>query len=604
MRDNYNLQDESSQENRDGFVEIQEGSIEVTNPKGSGKPALLIPQEGVELEINGKHVKDKGQVNSEDDIKLKELTYTTPPEITVKISKDKLYAELEVTPEKKIHYKLTDQTPKNTVYLKVDKNEFSTGKYPSREEIVLELKKNGVIYGIDTEILEQFARGEVTQGTIAAGVLPHEGTDGYVEFLFEKDIKKIEHESEEKGKIDYRERFHIPQVSEGDTLAIIYDPVEGTSGKNILGEEIPPKPIKEVNVRCGDGVTLEENKVIATSNGRPLLKKGKNPFISVEPIYVHKGNVDMQSGNLRFQGHVKIEGEINEGMTIKAEGDLEVLNNAAGSNVITGGNATFSRNLINCNVKAGGLHILCQELNQHLEKLCDMVGSTLSAVRQLIKALKERGEQAENNFTVYTQTLLTTKFPDIPDTLQTIRNMLEKAEFSPPDSVLKRINEADRFFLGEEWKKSKDASSFAKIYKSIQEASNTLASLSTSPSSITSYYVQNSYLKCTGDIHVTGPGSYNSQFECGGKVYIHRLFRGGTIFAEDDVAIGEAGTPGSMLSQGIIQVPKEKSIFIKKVHEGTRIKIGERIHRFDDIEYNVKAKLDHEDNRIKIKYQH
>lgn len=589
-------------EKQDGMVKIENGQLEVVDQRGAGNPAKLIHQEGIKLWVNGKEVSDVAVVSSKDEIKVEEKTFTDPPKAEVEISPDQMSATLTVIPEKKTYYRLLDQPWANTVYLKTEKEEIFTEKRPSKEELLKKLKEQGIVFGLDAQKLEKIISGETDQGVVAEGKPPEEGSDGYVEYYFEREVQAIQYESENE-KVDFRERYRIPQVAKGDLLAVLHPPVEGVPGKRVTGEEISPQPVKEAVIKCGDGAVLNDHQVFSTIDGRPLLKKGKEAFISVEPLYVHQGNVDMNSGNVRFKGHLKVRGEVSEGMTVQADGDLEVENNAAGAHVLAGGNITFSRNCINCQVQAGGYYLFCQELSLKLDHLQEMVDSSMHAVEQLIEALKARGFKAEEKFPAYIQTLLQTKFPEIPENMQAIEDMIKKSEYDLSSSVQENLKALRDFFLGEGWKQAKDATTFRKMVDAINEANDTLKSLSVKRSHIESYYVQNSFLKCTGDIYVSGPGSYNSQFECGGKIYIQKLFRGGSIDAGDNVVIGEAGTPGSALSQGIIQVPKEKTITINKVHEGTRIKIGSYTFRFQDMEHNIRARLDKEEDRIKVSYQ-
>ncbi len=593
--------EETNQQDKNGMAGVENESILVSDPEGSGRPAVLVPQEGIRVYINGNEVKEKYPVTSSDELYYETEETVEAAKTQLQVDKNYMSAEITVTPEKKTTYCLVNQENQEVLYLKTKKEEVLTGNYPSREEILEELNNNGIVYGIDYETVDRLAAGEINSGEVAKGVEPEPGRDGYVEYHFKSEIEEIQYESN-GSKVDFRERYQIPQVEKGENIADIHPPVEGTPGKNIKGEELPPPPVKEASFKCSDGTEQVEDRVIATREGRPFVSQSKTPVISVEPMYIHQGDVDMKSGNIRFNGHVKVEGGISEGMTINADGDVEVQNNVAGAYVIAGGNVSFMRNCINCQVQAGGLHLLCIDLKEHIESLNTMIEASISAADQLIEALREKGFQVEDKFAYYLQNLLKSKFPEIPDTLNEVRSILDNSQFSPPSSVLERIEEAENFFLKEGLKKVEDSSPLKKVKEGIYEALEALNSIALEPSNIEVYYVQNSTLKCSGDIIVNGPGAYNSHFECGGKVIVHKLLRGGDVIAGDDIEVGEAGSPGSTLSQGSVQVPQDKSIKFNKVHEGTKIIIGEKIMRFDDTVSNVKAKLDREEDRIKLTY--
>ncbi len=101
-----------------------------------------------------------------------------------------------------------------------------------------------------------------------------------------------------------------------------------------------------------------------------------------------------------------------------------------------------------------------------------------------------------------------------------------------------------------------------------------------------------------------GPGgAYNSTFICGGKVVVKRLFRGGNIEAGDNVVIGELGSPGgTSISHGLVHVPENNSIKLGKVHEGSRIRIGDRIYRLDSTYSNIKVYLDIAEDKVRVTY--
>lgn len=70
----------------------------------------------------------------------------------------------------------------------------------------------------------------------------------------------------------------------------------------------------------------------------------------------------------------------------------------------------------------------------------------------------------------------------------------------------------------------------------------------------------------------TGPAPI-TLFNCGGQVHIKRIFRG-SIKAGGDIYIGEAGIPRLAKTQGLIETAKWSRVYLGRVYENTRIKIG------------------------------
>ena len=50
----------------------------------------------------------------------------------------------------------------------------------------------------------------------------------------------------------------------------------------------------------------------------------KNGLIHVDPVFLVKGDLDYQTGNIDFIGSVVIKGDVKSGFNVKASGDIEI----------------------------------------------------------------------------------------------------------------------------------------------------------------------------------------------------------------------------------------------------------------------------------------
>lgn len=598
MKDNSTNSEDMNKQvvNEDGTAEVVNGKILLTEPKGNGKPAHIVPDEGVEIA----YVEDKVEVEL--------LDKTVPVEVKVKVSRDVTEAEVEVIPEYIIKYSILDQPAKTILKVKTKKEEQFT-RAATREEIMTALENENVVYGIDDDIVFELSQSmKPMSKVVAKGDPMEEGQHGYLEYLVKTQIEMVEYD-EDAAKVDYRERFNIPQVNEDDVLAIIHPPEEGIPGRRVDGREVPPPPVKEAKVTCREGATVndEYTQVFATQKGRPVVKQhGRHDHtITVEKFYVHFGDVDMESGNLRFQGHLKIEGSVHEGMTVFADGDIIVTKNTAGAKTIAGGHVNIMGNCINSTVNAGGKQLLLQEIAEVLDYLKVSLEVAVESLEQITATLKSRGKVPVEKFPYIMQTLLKSKFPEIMDFVEQLQGILkEKSEFTPPPQVLERLNLLFAFFLEDGWMEAYEEKPLKDMYRYVDEASDAITIIlhKETQSDINVLYVQNSNLNCTGDIIVSGSGAYNSSFDCSGKVTVNKLFRGGSINADNDIVIGELGSPGTSISHGVVQVSEGHSIKLGKVHEGSKIRIGDRMFRLDSTYSNIKIFLDVEEDKVKVNY--
>ena len=100
-------------------------------------------------------------------------------------------------------------------------------------------------------------------------------------------------------------------------------------------------------------IVLGENQLIAAINGQ-IVDTGTK--ISVDPKLIIKGDVGLKTGNIDFDGGVTIGGDVKQGFSVKATGDVEIKGSVTGGevegrNVIISGGVTGANR---CKVVAAG----------------------------------------------------------------------------------------------------------------------------------------------------------------------------------------------------------------------------------------------------------
>lgn len=200
------------------------------------------------------------------------------------------------------------------------------------------LTTNGVVAGIQTDALlrlSQFPSDEAV--LVAKGVPAEHGEAARIEYYFRAGAQKAGQPLEmADGRVDYRELGYIENVTKGQVLATKIPATLGVPGQNVLGEELPAKNGKDVPLRAGQNAMLAEDEmsVIALIDGQPKVDGSR---ISVQPIIVVAGDVDFSTGNINFQGSVKINGNVLPGFIIKATQDVEVGGMMEGATIEAGG---------------------------------------------------------------------------------------------------------------------------------------------------------------------------------------------------------------------------------------------------------------------------
>lgn len=230
------------------------------------------------------------------------------------------------------------------------------GKRLDKGEIVEALQKQGLRYGVKEEIIDRFLqeRNYCTYYRIAEGIAPVEGKDAVLQYFF-----NTEPDSKPKllkdGSVDFFNLNTISQCQEGDVLAQLTREVPGRPGINVLGEPVRPREVKKFVLKYGKNILVSEDKtsLISKVNGHVLLVEGK---VIVSSSYEVE-NVDVSTGNVVYDGNVQVSGNVMDGFSIKAGGDVVVNGVVEGAYIEAGGHITIARGMNGMGrgrLKAGG----------------------------------------------------------------------------------------------------------------------------------------------------------------------------------------------------------------------------------------------------------
>ena len=158
---------------------------------------------------------------------------------------------------------------------------------------------------------------------VAEGSRPVNGRDAYIQYNFDTDQSKIKLKEGANGRVDFKELNIIQNVVEGQPLARKVPAERGIPGKTVTGKVIPAKNGKDIPLPLGKNVHVADDQltIIADMNGQVVISGGK---INVEPVYTVQGDVNLRTGNIIFLGTVIITGNVEDGFSVKAAGNIEV----------------------------------------------------------------------------------------------------------------------------------------------------------------------------------------------------------------------------------------------------------------------------------------
>lgn len=234
----------------------------------------------------------------------------------------------------------------------------------------------GVVFGIDEATLDAAvaAADPATEHCVARGATPAAGKDGEVRFRFRTGQEGRPAERADGG-VDFRELGIVQNVTARQTLAVRVSATAGKPGSTVTGEQLTARPGREVQLTAGENVAWEGgDRLVASTDGHAVVGAGGR--VSVLRAFELKGSVDLKTGNVSFVGDVTVRGDVADGMTIEASGDVQVGGHigaatvkAAGDITVRGGINGQNRGVVRAgrNVKSPFIENVEVAAGQHVE---------------------------------------------------------------------------------------------------------------------------------------------------------------------------------------------------------------------------------------------
>jgi len=242
----------------------------------------------------------------------------------------------------------------------------------SKDVILAYLRNNKVVFGVIEEALQALedAPRYKEPVLVAQGQRAQNGEDARIQFLFETDRTKLNLE-EKNGRVDYKELHLVQNVVEGQALARKVPAQQGVAGRTVTGKLLPAKNGKDLALPLGKNVHAGEDglTILADVNGEATYINSK---INVETVYTITGDVDLKTGNQFFLGTIVVMGNVEDGFSVKATGNIEVRGNVGkaeisaegdvivhqgitgkGTGTVTAGKTVWAKFIENANILAG-----------------------------------------------------------------------------------------------------------------------------------------------------------------------------------------------------------------------------------------------------------
>jgi len=220
------------------------------------------------------------------------------------------------------------------------------GEPVQREAVKTALEQEDIRQNLSLERVATVVRNADDQEhVIAEGIAPENGAAAFFEPLVAEMVDRRPR-IDDSERADFRDLGGVVTVTAGQSLIRRHPPTEGVAGTDVHGLPIPPKPGEEKRFKQhAKGVEVDEsdpNILRASIDGQPIWKK---ETVMVSPT-LDLDAVDLSTGNIDFNGTVRIRGEVAQGMRIRARDDIQVNGMVDGATLEAGGDVVIRGGVI------------------------------------------------------------------------------------------------------------------------------------------------------------------------------------------------------------------------------------------------------------------
>lgn len=562
-------------------AKVEGGEIIVTESPKQDEIITIKACPGVILYINGQISEQITPVSSQDKIeyKFEELEPTRSAEIQITNDRMEAYVNVRAIP---VHvYKLLDKGYHKNLTLEKKKVE---DKYPPKytsNELQELLQSKGIRYGIIKQAIEDASGQYNAEDVLVAKGLPaQDDISDEIQVLF-KESEELKEYEDTNNKVDFRKRFLIANVKAGDIIGKIIPGTTGSDGQDIFGVPIKRKTWKKAVVKIGDGCRLEDNTVIATSEGKPAFKS--NTF-SVNKLY-KVDQVDLKSGNIDFVGNVEVTGAVLEGMEVKAGNELHIGKNVESATVKSSGEIAINGNVLHSKITAGSENV---ERRQYLENLINYksIIEDLRSSTEQVKVNKLLGERKDGEII---KILIENKFKLLPNLSRSVLNYNMSQGVQHSELVAFIINK----LIGLGPLKMESYKELCEFEQMLKEEIDEIEELIVIPADIYIEYAQGTDIEASGSVYITGKGQYICNITALNKIEFTNekaVCRGGTLYAGSEIRLKTVGSEAGVNT--ILKVSKKGRIFADIAYYNTVFCFGEKQMTLEISAKNVEAYLD------------
>jgi len=520
---------------RDGTLSFVDGQLRFVAPMGKGRFPSIRVAKGVQLIADGQVVEDFPFIyDGQRQVIVQAVEEAPERRVDVELSKDELQALMRVEYIKGYTAALLEQPePRAVLTLRAEIQEVEPERFRV-EELRAALMAKGVTVGILEERLERLAQeGSLEWVVVAEGVPPMHGVDGRIELIYHRAPRRMLNSPDSP----FRQQMvrEIESAEQGQVVARLHPPQPGRDGQTVTGKVIPHTPGKEIQMKAGKGVRLNEEgtEAIAEMSGRPILNR---TTVSILPVHTVNGDLTFKEGGIRFQGDVVVQGDVLDGVELEAVGNVYLYGNVSHARIAAQGDIHAEKVVFGGRLNAG----VAAEALLQAEQLLKQIHQQILQLRQSIQQLRmHRPEVVREGDGRLAFLLIENKFRQLPKLVdqfcQMVRNnaLLQEWSAGLEDQLQGFAKPAALSML--------DRLNLDQLADEMSERLQAVSDEIRRKGSVFVRSLNNTTVEASGDVQVK-ESVYYSRIYARGSVHCQGTIRASEIYAEGDVYSSEVGT--------------------------------------------------------------
>lgn len=568
-----------------GTAQITNGKLMIRDGKNLDQGPWLYKGDNISLIVDGDTIRDRVRVTSQNNIEIVFPHSEAKREFDINISEDKMVAQVSITYAPEIKYTLEDVEEGETITLNAKVvNEIWPPKF-NKEEIVTKLKTMGIVYGIDMKAINQLVNEEKVQNyTVAMGKPPIKPVDDVVKIHFAHNENE-KYKVDDLGNIDFKSIGNVVSVKAGEVLATRTPGTNGTIGIDVFAKPVQPKKRVTKDILIKNGCKFKDkDTIVATVEGHPEVR---GCVFQVSNVHEILRDVDITTGNINFIGDVMVNGDITEGMSVKAGNKLIVNGNIVRCDTWSEGDMIVKGSSISSKIKVKSELSELHDYGEILNATLDIFKNIYHGAMTIKSSNAYKGNVTDGNLI---KLVIETKYPKFHTI---VKNLVEAMTTHNEENndlfKLLKIKYITRNFM-----LISNISELEYIVSLIQDKLLIINSLKDIQANVSLGYVQDCEIYSSGNIYIEGKGVYKSDVYAEEGIYFtskgHSDLRGGKLFAKREIKAKIVGAPSGVTTE--LEVEKNGHIYCEIAHLNTIIKIGNMTAQLDESCKNLHAYID------------